>query len=92
MIIELDMAKAYDSLLVLSYESTKRMGFSKLVVDLIWRLISNNWYSMLINGQAHRFFHSTRRVKQDDLLFPNLFILSAKVLSRVLNASFDDDL
>ena len=61
-------------------------------MDMVWRLISNNWYSVLINRQAHGFFHSTRGVKQGDLLLSSLFILSAEVLSRALNGVFYDDL
>lgn len=69
-----------------------KMGFSELFVDLVWtRLISNNWYSVLINDQAHDFFHSTRDVKQGDPLFPAVLILSAEVLFRGLNALFKDD-
>ncbi|XP_059294433.1 uncharacterized protein LOC132047401 [Lycium ferocissimum] len=44
---------------------------------------------MLVNGQAHGFFHSTKGVKQGDPLSPALFILSAEVLTRALNALFD---
>ncbi|XP_070028603.1 uncharacterized protein [Nicotiana sylvestris] len=43
-------------------------------------------YSILINGQAHGFFKSSRGVKQGDLVSPTLFILAAEALSRGLNA------
>lgn len=68
----------------------RKIRFSNRVVDLIWRLISNNYYSVLINGQSHGFFHSTRGVKQEDPLSPTLFILSAEVLTRALNGLFED--
>lgn len=68
-VIKLDMAKAYDRVnwrfLVRVLE---KMGFDANVVDLIWRLVANNWYSILINGKAHGIFNSTRGVKQGDPL------------------------
>ncbi|XP_060182320.1 uncharacterized protein LOC132611981 [Lycium barbarum] len=45
---------------------------------------------LLAQGIAKGFFHSTRGVKQGDTLSPVLFILSAEVLSRALNAEFDN--
>uniref|UniRef100_A0A0V0HYL8 Putative ovule protein n=1 Tax=Solanum chacoense TaxID=4108 RepID=A0A0V0HYL8_SOLCH len=57
---------------------------------MVWRLISNNYYSILLNGQSYGFFHSTRGVKQGDPLSPTLFILSNEVLCRALNSLFDD--
>uniref|UniRef100_M1CSU0 Non-LTR retroelement reverse transcriptase n=1 Tax=Solanum tuberosum TaxID=4113 RepID=M1CSU0_SOLTU len=85
-VIKLDMAKAYDRVsCFFLMKILRKMGFSNKVVDLIWRLITNNYYSVIINGQPHGFFHSTRGVKQGDPLFPALFILSAEVLTRALN-------
>ena len=91
-VINLDMTKAYHTL---SYffrmKVLRNMGFSELFADLIWRLISNNRYSILINGQTHGFFDSTRTVKQGEPLSLSLFILLAKLLSRALNTFFEDD-
>ena len=69
----------------------RNMGFSELFADLIWRLICNNQFSILTNGQTHGFFDSTRTVKQGDPLSLSLFILLAKLLSRALNTLFEDD-
>lgn len=90
-VIKLDMAKAYDKVewrfLIRVLE---KMGFDAEILDMVWRLIANNWYSISINGQAHGFFHSTRGVKQGDPLSPTFFILSAEVLSRALNQLFNN--
>lgn len=68
----------------------RKLGFSNTVVDMIWRLISNNYYSILLNGQVVRFFHPTRGEKQGDPLSLAVFILSAEVMIRALNNLFND--
>ncbi|XP_060194978.1 uncharacterized protein LOC132624176 [Lycium barbarum] len=35
------------------------MGFSEVFIDLIWRLLANNWYFVLLNGHAHGYADNT---------------------------------
>ncbi|XP_070055358.1 uncharacterized protein [Nicotiana tomentosiformis] len=52
-VIKLDMAKAHDRV---SWKYLmhvlRKMGFAECFINMIWNLISSNWYSVLINGQA----------------------------------------
>lgn len=60
------------------------MGFSDIWIDRIWRLLSNNWYSINLNDGRHGFFKSSRGLKQGDPFSPSLFVICAELLSRLL--------
>ena len=74
------MAKAYDRVsgsytcLVL-----RKMEFAEIFIGMVWRILANNWYSIIVNGKRYGFLHSTRGLKQGDPLSPALFILGAEV-------------
>ncbi|XP_059306276.1 uncharacterized protein LOC132057675 [Lycium ferocissimum] len=81
------MTKAYDSGSWLFLTKVlRKMGFGEVLIDMVYTNISNNWYSILINGQPCGFFKSSRGVKQGDPLSPTLFILASECMSRALNA------
>lgn len=68
-VVKLDMAKACDRVSwVFLIKVLRKFGFSEFLKDMVWRLISNNWYSILVNGKSYGFFKSSRGLKQGDPL------------------------
>uniref|UniRef100_A0A0V0IXG7 Putative ovule protein n=2 Tax=Solanum chacoense TaxID=4108 RepID=A0A0V0IXG7_SOLCH len=55
-VVELDMTKAYDrvSWIFLS-KVLISFSFSERIIDMVVRLVSNNWYSVIMNGQSFGF-------------------------------------
>nr|XP_016500520.1 PREDICTED: uncharacterized protein LOC107818927 [Nicotiana tabacum] len=55
-VIKLDMTKAYDQLSwIFLTKVLRKMGFGERFIGLVFGIISNNWYSVLLNGQPHGF-------------------------------------
>ena len=58
--LKLDMAKAYDRVSwPFLIAVLRRFGFGERFIDMVWRLISNVWFSMLVNGVPYDFFKSS---------------------------------
>nr|XP_027109299.1 uncharacterized protein LOC113729174 [Coffea arabica] len=65
--LKLDMSKAYDRVSWFFLTMVlRRFGFREQWIDRIWRLVSNVWFSVLINGASVGFFKSTRGLRQGD--------------------------
>nr|XP_027067128.1 uncharacterized protein LOC113692773 [Coffea arabica] len=67
----------------------RRFGFNERFIDMVWRLISNLWFFVIINDVPYGFFKSSRGLRQGDPLSPTLFIIGSEVLSRGLNSLVD---
>nr|XP_027120463.1 uncharacterized protein LOC113737428 [Coffea arabica] len=86
LMLKLDMEKAYDRIeWPFLLFMLRQFGFQERVVDMFYRLVSNNWFSVLVNGEAAGFFKSTRGVRQGDPVSPGLFVLVTEFLGRGLH-------
>nr|XP_016484268.1 PREDICTED: uncharacterized protein LOC107804843 [Nicotiana tabacum] len=86
-VLKRNMAKAYDRV---SWEYLcpvlRQMVFSECWIDMVWRLMTNVWYSININGIRYGFFKSSRGIKQGDPLSPSLFVIGAELLSKLMGS------
>lgn len=63
-VVKLDMTKTFDRVdWKYLCQLLRQVGFSEYWIDMIWRLLTNNWYSININGGRHSFFKSGRGIK-----------------------------
>lgn len=85
MIIQLDIAKAYDKI-SWSYirEVLKAYGFDHNWIRWVVALVTTASCSILLNGSPSRTFKPSRGLRQRDPLSPFLFILMMEGLGRVI--------
>ncbi|KAL9664347.1 hypothetical protein QQ045_019747 [Rhodiola kirilowii] len=58
--------------------------------DLVFRCISNSWYSVRWEGKSYGFFKSYCEVRQGDPLSPSLFLMLMEWFSREFKANVAD--
>ena len=79
---KLDIEKAYDKInWDCIIKILIKMGFGAKWVNWVKRCISTASFSVLVNGSPTRFFNSSRRLRQGDLLSLYLFIIGMEVFS-----------
>lgn len=87
MIIQLDLAKAYDKLSWLYIkEVIIAYGFDQNCIRWVMALVASSNFSILLNGSPSKSFRPLRALKQGDLLSPFLFILMMEGLGKAINS------
>ena len=69
----------------------RQFGFQEQAVDLMFRTVLNNWYSVLINGSPGEYFRASRGVRQGDPFSPAMFLLVSEFLGRGLQHLFEQN-
>lgn len=73
------MMKAYEMVEWMSLTKVlRKLGFSERIIDMVYRLVGNNWYSISLNVKLKGFFKSSRGLKKGDILSSTLYFLARK--------------
>ena len=85
MIMQLDIAKAYDKV---NWVYLKKMliafGFDHISVRWVMALVTSSSFSILVNGSPSEIFSSSRGLRQGDPLSSFLFIIMMEGLGRAI--------
>lgn len=83
MMLKLDLDKAFDRLEWSFIDSSLlHMNFPQPLIKLIMDCGTTSSISILVNGTHTPFFQPSRGIRQEDPLFPDLFIICMESLSR----------
>ncbi|XP_020592733.1 uncharacterized protein LOC110033172 [Phalaenopsis equestris] len=86
MVLKLDIKKSFDTIsLDFIINLLQAKGFQQDFCSLIKRWLSNNCYSVMVNGKAHGFFSANGGIKQGDPLSTKIFIIAFDYFSRLIN-------
>ena len=85
MLLKLDLSKSYDKLNWNFLGGVLRtFGFSNQWTDLVMKLVSSSFFSILVNETPSHPFQVLRGIHQGDPLSPFLFIIAIEGLGRML--------